>query len=207
MTQEDCSDGNTGNPSRQRVPVVQSLYSRYLELSSDLLGYRFCLTQRGRQRRLLGQVVHSSKVSLVPFRNEPEMEVVYSFHQRQVVDALDSCGSLDCRNPRRGSRSGEVIRPSHPRRRTRGDNTRRDCGWLSAGHEHVPGPTRRQPDRSGADTGRPHPPSSSRQPSHTTARPGNAQPSCLRAPETQLTERTARVVGMVQPAISRRYVE
>lgn len=42
---------------------------------------------------LLRQVLHSPEVSFVLLRDEPEVEVRYAFHQREVVDAL---------NPRRG---------------------------------------------------------------------------------------------------------
>lgn len=73
-------------------------FSRRLERSSDLLGHRLCRAERGRQRGLLGQVGHSSKVSLVLLRHEPEMEVRCSLHQGQEVGALDSGGRLDRRN-------------------------------------------------------------------------------------------------------------
>lgn len=73
-------------------------FSRRLERSSDLLGHRLCRAERGRQRGLVGQVGHSSKVSLVLLRHEPEMEVRCSLHQGQEVGALDSGGRLDRRN-------------------------------------------------------------------------------------------------------------
>jgi len=44
---------------------------------------------------VLRQVGRSPKFSNVLLRYEPEMEVGRSLHHRQVVDALDACGSLD----------------------------------------------------------------------------------------------------------------
>src|ERR1700722_9045884 len=67
-------------------------------LSPDLPPHRFCLVVRCRRRGLLREVFDSSKFSLVLLRNEPEMEVGRSLHQRQVVDAFDSGGGLDRRN-------------------------------------------------------------------------------------------------------------
>jgi hypothetical protein len=46
----------------------------------------------------LRQVVHSSKVSLILLRHEPEVEVGRALHYRQVVDALNPGGRLDRRD-------------------------------------------------------------------------------------------------------------
>jgi hypothetical protein len=72
--------------------------SRPLELGSDLLRRRFCRAARGRQSGPLRQVVHSSKFSVALLGDEPEMEVRRVLHDRQEVDALDSCGGLYRRN-------------------------------------------------------------------------------------------------------------
>jgi hypothetical protein len=72
--------------------------SRRLQLSSDLPRHLFCRAVRGRKRGPLREVVHPAKFCLGLLRYEPQMEVGGSLHQRQEVDALDSCGSLDRRN-------------------------------------------------------------------------------------------------------------
>ena len=81
-----------------RRPAADRLRrSRRLELSSNLPRHRFCRAVRGRKRGLLRYIFHSSKFSLVLLRYQPEMEVGHPLHQRQEVDALDSCDSLDRR--------------------------------------------------------------------------------------------------------------
>jgi hypothetical protein len=62
----------------ERRLLIPSPRSRLLEISSDLPRHRFCLAVRGRKRRPLRQVVHSSKFSLVLLRYEPET-LVYGF--------------------------------------------------------------------------------------------------------------------------------
>lgn len=76
----------SGTGWRGRGFLAPTPSSRRLELSSDLLRHRFCFAQRGGERGLLRHVGHSSKLSLVLLRYEPEMEVGHRPKGRIRID-------------------------------------------------------------------------------------------------------------------------
>lgn len=84
-----------GSPAGDASRVTRA---GFVELRPDSACHLLCVVVRGRQWRLLRQVLHASKSPLVLFGHQPEVKVRGALHQRQEVDMLGPGGRLDRRD-------------------------------------------------------------------------------------------------------------